>query len=112
MAVTDAAARAMVQNTCVRSPNGSAWRYCDARALKRKGIARAIMGGREMQGWVRVSPEAYGDDALRRKLLQTAVVFVRSLPAMQTPTCLFARSGNEHELRERRHRRGACLRHD
>lgn len=40
-----------------------------------------MMGSRRMQGWVRAAPEAYGDDALRRKLLDAALGFVRSLPA-------------------------------
>ena len=52
----------------------------DAWALKRKGIATAIMGGRPMHGWVRASREAYENDALRQKLLQASVTFVQSLP--------------------------------
>lgn len=53
----------------------------DAWALKLSGIVPMTMGSRRMQGWVRVAPEAYGDDALRRKLLDAALDFVRSLPA-------------------------------
>jgi hypothetical protein len=52
----------------------------DAWALKISGIALAVMGGRRMQGWVRVSPEAYVDDALRDRLLRAALAFVRTLP--------------------------------
>jgi hypothetical protein len=34
-----------------------------------------------MQGWIRAAPAAYGDDALRRRLLDAALDFNRSLPA-------------------------------
>lgn len=40
-----------------------------------------ISRGRRMQGWVRAGPSAFGDDTLRRKLLDAALAFVRSLPA-------------------------------
>lgn len=33
-----------------------------------------------MPGWVWAAPEAYGKDALRRKLIDGALEFVRSLP--------------------------------
>ncbi|MGD0643043.1 MAG: cold-shock protein, partial [Roseiarcus sp.] len=36
---------------------------------------------RRMRGWVRAGPGAFGDDALRVKLLDAALAFVRSLPA-------------------------------
>jgi hypothetical protein len=52
----------------------------EAWALSTPGIAPMIMQGRPMQGWVRAAPEAYGDDALRRKLLKAAIDFTRSLP--------------------------------
>lgn len=52
----------------------------DDRALQQPGIVPMISRGRRMQGWVRVAPEVYGDDALRRKLLDAALAFVRSLP--------------------------------
>jgi hypothetical protein len=52
----------------------------DTWALKMRGVVPMIMGERPMQGWVRAAPEAYGDDALRRKLLDAALAFVRSLP--------------------------------
>jgi hypothetical protein len=51
----------------------------DAWALKISGIAPMIMQGRRMNGWVRVAPEAYGDDTLRQKLLDAALEFVTSL---------------------------------
>ena len=52
----------------------------DAWALATPGIAPMISQGRPMHGWVRATPEAYGDDALRRKLLNAALDFTRSLP--------------------------------
>ena len=39
-----------------------------------------ISRGRVMSGWVRAAPSAYGDDALRERLLNAAVAFVESLP--------------------------------
>ena len=53
----------------------------DAWALATPGIAPMVMRGRPMRGWVRAGPDAFGDDALRRKLLEAALAFVRSLPA-------------------------------
>lgn len=52
----------------------------DAWALATPGIAPMIMQGRQMRGWVRAAPEAYEDDALRRKLLKAALDLTRSLP--------------------------------
>jgi hypothetical protein len=52
----------------------------DAWALKVPGIAPMVMKGRQLSGWVRASPEACGKDALRKKLLQAALEFNRSLP--------------------------------
>ena len=52
----------------------------DGWALALPDIAPMISQGRELSGWVRAGPEAYGDDGLRRRLLQAAVKFVRSLP--------------------------------
>ena len=52
----------------------------DTWALARPGIAPMISRGRLMQGWVRAAPEAYEDDALRRKLLKAALDFNRTLP--------------------------------
>ena len=50
-------------------------------ALARGDIVPMISRGRRMEGWVRAGPAAYGDDALRRRLLEEAVTFVRGLPA-------------------------------
>lgn len=44
------------------------------------GVATAIMGGRRMHGWVRATPEAYGNDAVRQKLIDRALDFTGSLP--------------------------------
>ena len=44
------------------------------------GVATAIMRGRRMSGWVRATPEAYGNDALRQKLVEAALHFTGSLP--------------------------------
>jgi hypothetical protein len=53
----------------------------DGWALRLPDIAQMISGGRRMHGWVRAGPNAFGDDALRRKLLDAALGYVRSLPA-------------------------------
>lgn len=52
----------------------------DGWAVKIPGIKPMINGKRPMQGWVRVDPDAYGDDKLRAKLLAAAQAFVRTLP--------------------------------
>ncbi len=52
----------------------------DAWALAAPGIAQMIMGDRPMRGWVRLSPEVAGDDALRLRLLAAAQDFVAALP--------------------------------
>jgi hypothetical protein len=44
------------------------------------GVATAIMGGRRMSGWVRATQGAYGNDALRQKLIEAALHFTGSLP--------------------------------
>lgn len=53
----------------------------DGWALKTAGIGPMISRGRPMRGWVRAAPEAYGDDSLRRRLLDAALAFVKGLPA-------------------------------
>ncbi|WP_234729643.1 TfoX/Sxy family protein [Acidocella facilis] len=50
-------------------------------ALKYPGIMPLVMGRRRMSGWVRAAPEAFDDDALRTSLLDSALAFVRALPA-------------------------------
>jgi hypothetical protein len=51
----------------------------DRWALHTPGIVQMVSNGRRMQGWVRAGPEVYCNDALRRKLLDAALVFVRAL---------------------------------
>ena len=53
----------------------------DAWALKIPGIVPMTSRGRRMRGWVWAASEAYGNDALRRKLMDAALEFARSLPA-------------------------------
>lgn len=52
----------------------------DGWALALPDIAPMISRGRPMEGWVRAGPEAYGDDALRSRLIMAALRFVRGLP--------------------------------
>jgi hypothetical protein len=52
----------------------------DGWALALPGVVPMISRGRPMPGWVRAGPDAFGDDALRRRLLAAALAFVRSLP--------------------------------
>ncbi|MBX4932831.1 TfoX/Sxy family protein [Rhizobium bangladeshense] len=49
-------------------------------ALALPGVTQMLMGTRVMHGWLRASAEAYGDDALRRRLLDGALAYVESLP--------------------------------
>jgi hypothetical protein len=52
----------------------------DGWALALPDIAPMMMRGRAMDGWVRAGPVAYGDDALRARLVEAALGFVRALP--------------------------------
>jgi len=53
----------------------------DSWALARPEVVTVTMGERAMPGWVRISPDASReDDALRRKLMDKAIAFVRTLP--------------------------------
>lgn len=52
----------------------------DAWALDLPDVAPMMMRDRRMDGWVRAGPEAYGDDALRLRLIEAALGFVRGLP--------------------------------
>lgn len=45
------------------------------------GVAPMIHGGRRMGGFVRVSAEAWGDDAARGRLLALSLGFVLALPS-------------------------------
>jgi hypothetical protein len=52
----------------------------EAWALRISGVEPMMSRGRRMQGWVRAAPSVYGDDNLRRKLLDAALDFNRTLP--------------------------------
>jgi hypothetical protein len=39
-----------------------------------------VMGDRRMNGWVRAGAAAFGDDTLRKRLLDAALAYVLSLP--------------------------------
>lgn len=52
----------------------------DGWALAAEGVEPMIMQSRPMSGWVRVSPEAFADDAFAEQLMAAALAFVRSLP--------------------------------
>jgi hypothetical protein len=52
----------------------------EAWALKIAGVIPVVMRGQSMAGYVRATPEAYADDAVRQHLLKAAVTFTRSLP--------------------------------
>jgi hypothetical protein len=49
-------------------------------ALEIPGVAAMMSGARRMNGWVRASPEVYGSDALRKRLIDAALEFNRTLP--------------------------------
>ena len=53
----------------------------DGWALALAGTIRMLSGERPMEGWVRAKAEVYGDDGLRRRLLDAALAYVESLPA-------------------------------
>jgi len=52
----------------------------DSWALKHAGVERMVMQGRPMSGWLRANTKVYGNDTLRKKLLDAAVEFNRTLP--------------------------------
>ncbi|WP_429806449.1 TfoX/Sxy family protein [Ensifer sp. B1-9] len=52
----------------------------DGWALALPDIELMVMNGRAMHGWVRAGADAYGDDALRRRLIDGAIAFVETLP--------------------------------
>lgn len=52
----------------------------DGWVLKLPDATSMVMNGRQMPGWVRIGPKLYGDDRLRRKLIEAALTFVLSLP--------------------------------
>lgn len=52
----------------------------EAWAMQIPGVGELRTGPSPMRGWVWVEPDAAADEALRLKLLQQALAFVRTLP--------------------------------
>lgn len=52
----------------------------DGWALALPGVAVMTSGARPMRGWVRATADAFGDDALRERLIEAALAFAGSLP--------------------------------
>ncbi len=52
----------------------------DGWALALPDVGPMISRGRAMDGWVRAGPAAYGDDAVRARLIEAALAFVKGLP--------------------------------
>ncbi|HWU16254.1 MAG TPA: TfoX/Sxy family protein [Devosia sp.] len=52
----------------------------DGWALELPDVEPMVMSGRQMNGWVRAGLDTCADDDLRRRLLEAAVAFVRTLP--------------------------------
>ena len=52
----------------------------DGWALALKDVGPMMMRDRRMDGWVRAGPSAYGDDALRARLIEAALRFAKGLP--------------------------------
>jgi hypothetical protein len=75
-----AAPRQSALRRASRQPAPACRQGHEAWANEISGVATAIMGGRRMSGWVRAIPEAYGNDALRQKLIEAALHFTGSLP--------------------------------
>jgi hypothetical protein len=49
-------------------------------ALEIPGVSSIEISGRVMKGWVRATPEVYGNDEHREKLLDAALAFNQTLP--------------------------------
>jgi TfoX N-terminal domain len=52
----------------------------DGWALALPDVGPMMMRDRVMDGWVRAGPAAYGDDALRARLIEAALSFAKGLP--------------------------------
>jgi hypothetical protein len=55
-------------------PDNETW------ALTIPGVVAVVMRSRRMRGYVRASPEAYANDAVRQRLVDAAVAFTGALP--------------------------------
>ena len=56
----------------------------DGWAFEMPGVASMVMGQRQMHGWVRLAPGAWGKDGLRRRLVSAALAWVGTLPPKST----------------------------
>lgn len=68
---------------CCSSDDGMLLRLGEDRedwALQMPGVVPMFLRDRRIRGWVRIAPAIYGNDSLRQKLLDSALMFVRSLP--------------------------------
>jgi hypothetical protein len=52
----------------------------DGWVLAMDGVAPMMMRDKPMNRWLRASPEVYANDAMRQRLLRTALDFVHTLP--------------------------------
>lgn len=52
----------------------------DGWALALPHVGPMMQRERRMEGWVRASADAWGDDALRRRLIDAALAYARALP--------------------------------
>ncbi|MDB5530618.1 MAG: cold-shock domain family protein-related protein [Devosia sp.] len=52
----------------------------DGWAVALDDVGPMVMAGREMSGWVRAGLDACADDDVRKRLLDAALAFVRTLP--------------------------------
>ena len=76
-----ATARASAGERAETTEGGERGSGRDAWALAMADIVPMVSRGRRMRGWVRDGPDAFGDDDLRRRRIDAALGFVRSLPA-------------------------------
>jgi hypothetical protein len=56
------------------------WIKCDRYHRKISGVTPLTGGSRRMHGLVEVTPEVFGNDKLRHKLLNAALKFSKSMP--------------------------------
>ncbi|MEV0297882.1 TfoX/Sxy family protein [Nocardia sp. NPDC050710] len=49
--------------------------------LEREFVHSMVMGGREVDGWLRVTADAVADDATLREWVDRGIAYARSLPA-------------------------------
>jgi hypothetical protein len=49
-------------------------------ALQLPGVIPVVMRGRRMKGYVRATPDAYAEDAVRQRLIDATLAFTNTLP--------------------------------